>query len=80
MIAKTIFNQDAQTRQEVFSMCFSSIPSDPVMLYSYLNTKLRDQYHSFDALCEDLNLNQEEITAKLAAFDFHYDKEKNQFR
>ena len=33
-----------------------NIPNDPVMLYSYLNTKLRDQYASFDALCEDMNL------------------------
>jgi len=57
-----------------------NIPNDPVMLYSYLNTKLRDYYSSFDALCEDLNLNQDEILAKLAVMDFHYDKEKNQFR
>lgn len=57
-----------------------NIPNDPVMLYSFLNTKLRDHYHSFEALCDDMNLNEEEILTKLAAMDFHYDKEKNQFR
>ena len=57
-----------------------NIPNDPVMLYSYLNTKLRDYYSSFDALCEDMDLNKEEILSKLAGMDFHYDKEANQFR
>lgn len=57
-----------------------NIPNDPVMLYSFLNTKLRDFYESFDALCEDMNLDKEAILSKLASMDFHYDKEKNQFR
>ena len=61
-------------------MSYMNIPNDPVMLYSYLNTKLRDQYSSFDALCEDMDLNKDEILAKLAIMDFHYDTEKNQFR
>ena len=61
-------------------MTFMQVPNDPVMLYSFLNTKLRDQYSSFEVLCEDMNLNQEEILAKLAMMDFHYDAEKNQFR
>ncbi len=30
------------------------LPKDPVMLLSFVNTKLRDFYGSFDALCEDL--------------------------
>lgn len=57
-----------------------NIPNDPVMLYSYLNTKLRDQYASFDALCDDMDLSKDEILAKLSSMDFHYDEEKNQFR
>ena len=28
-----------------------NIPKDPVMLVSFLNLKLRDNYASFDALC-----------------------------
>lgn len=61
-------------------MSILNIPQDPVMLYSYLNTKLRDQYSSLDTLCEDMDLNKEEIIQKLSLMDFHYDKEKNQFR
>ena len=61
-------------------MSYTNIPNDPVMLYSYLNTKLRDQYPDFDALCDDMDLNKEEILAKFSIMDFHYDKEKNQFR
>lgn len=61
-------------------MTFDNIPQDPVMLYSFLNTKLRDHYSSLEALCEDLALDQEEITKKLASMDFHYDALANQFR
>ena len=31
------------------------LPEDPVMLLSFVNTKLRDQYASLDALCDDLD-------------------------
>lgn len=58
----------------------SDIPKDPVILYSFLNTKLRDQYSSFQSLCKDMNLDEQEILAILASMDFHYDKTKNQFR
>lgn len=57
-----------------------SIPQDPVMLYSFLNTKLRDFYSSLEALCEDMDLNQEEILTKLASMGFVYDEKENRFR
>ena len=55
------------------------IPQDPVMLLSFLNLKLRDFYGSLDALCEDLDLNKEEILNKMKQIDHTYDKEKNRF-
>lgn len=55
------------------------LPKDPVMLLSFLNLKLRDFYGSLDALCEDLQADAEEIKEKLAAIDYHYDAERNQF-
>ena len=58
----------------------SAIPKDPVILYSFLNTKLRDQYSSFSALCEDMELDEKEILSVLKTMDFHYDKTRNQFR
>ena len=55
------------------------IPKDPVMLLSFLNLKLRDFYTSFDTLCEDLNVDKQECIDKLAAIDYHYNAERNQF-
>lgn len=55
------------------------IPNDPVMLLSFINLKLRDFYSDLDALCEDLDADKEEIVRKLAAIDYHYDKEQNKF-
>ena len=43
------------------------IPKDPVMLLSFVNLKLRDFYSSLDALCEDLDADEKEITEKLAS-------------
>ncbi len=55
------------------------LPMDPVMRLSFVNTKLRDYYHDLDALCQDLDVDREEIVASLAVIDYHYDAEKNQF-
>ncbi len=56
------------------------LPKDPVMLMSFLNTKLRDQYDSLEALCDDLELNRDELTIRLQEAGFDYDPERNQFR
>ena len=55
------------------------IPKDPVVLLSFMNLKLRDHYKNLQALCEDLEVNEAEITHKLGLLDYHYDKEQNQF-
>ncbi len=60
-------------------MALTNLPSDPVMLLSFINLKLRDYYSSLDALCDDLDVPQQELTEKLALIDYHYDREKNQF-
>ena len=56
-----------------------NLPKDPIMLFSVINLKLRDFYSNLDALCEDMNVNKEELVAKLAAVGFEYDKEHNCF-
>lgn len=56
-----------------------SLPNDPMILVSYLNTQLRDFYPSLEELCKTLSVDQEEICTKLAAIDYHYQKETNQF-
>lgn len=56
-----------------------AIPNDPVILLSYLNTQLRDFYSSLDEFCISQDANKNEITEKLAAINYEYDPEKNQF-
>lgn len=55
------------------------IPKDPVMLLSYINLKLRDYYSSLNGLCEDLDVERQEIEEKLKAINYFYDGERNQF-
>lgn len=55
------------------------IPNDPVMLLSFLNLKLRDFYSNLDSLCDDLDLNKEEIIEKMNSIDYHYDEAQNRF-
>lgn len=56
-----------------------SIPNEPMMLLSFVNLKLRDFYSSLDDMCKDMDLDKEEIEAKLAAIDYEYNAEMNKF-
>lgn len=56
-----------------------SLPQDPVMLLSYVNTQLRDNYSSLDELCASLAADKAEIIAKLKGINYEYDAEKNAF-
>ena len=55
------------------------LPSDPTMLLSVVNTKLRDEFESLDELCDALDESKDEICAKLAAIDYHYHPDQNRF-
>ena len=55
------------------------LPQDPVILLSFVNTKLRDCYPSLEELCDDLQADQERLSEKLAGIDYRYDPERNQF-
>lgn len=66
------------TRRYIF-MEYSSLPKDPMVLLSFINTKLRDDYPSLDELCSSLCVNAEDIRSKLATIDYSYDEEKNRF-
>ena len=56
-----------------------SLPNDKMMLLSVVNTKLRDQYPTLDALCDDLGAEKSEITAALASIGYAYDPKLNRF-
>lgn len=57
----------------------SKIPKDPVMLLSFINTQLRDNYPSLEDLCASLDLDQASLIQKLSAIDYTYDNTRNQF-
>jgi biotin operon repressor len=59
------------------------LPQDPVMLLSYINTQLRDNYDSIESLAEGLDIPEsdlENIKRKLEAIGYRYDKAANQFK
>lgn len=58
----------------------ANLPQDPFMLLSVINTRLRDEYPSLDALCESEGISREELTQRLGASGFEYMPEINQFR
>lgn len=55
------------------------IPSDPVMLLSFVNLKLRDFYSSLEELCDDLDIPLQEIEDKLNLAGYTYDSAQNRF-
>ncbi len=55
------------------------LPKDPMMLFSFINMKLRDFYPSLDALCKDMDVNKEDIVNTLKAAGFEYNRELNKF-
>ena len=56
-----------------------SLPKDPYILLSFINTKLRDEFSSLGKLCENLNVEKEEIISTLEKIDYRYNSNKNQF-
>lgn len=55
------------------------LPNDPMILLSWVNTKLRDEYDSLGTLCEDLELDEDALRERLAAAGYFYDAEKRRF-
>ena len=55
------------------------LPEDPMMLYSFINMKLRDFYSNLDALCDDLDCNRAELENSLRSIGYEYDSGANQF-
>lgn len=56
-----------------------NMPNDPVMLLSYINTMLRDNYSSLDELSSSMGVDGEEIISRLGSIGYSYDAEQNRF-
>ena len=55
------------------------LPKDPMILFSFVNMKLRDNYASLDDLCEDMDIRKEDIIEQLKSAGFEYSSEHNKF-
>lgn len=61
-------------------MDITQLPSDPAILLSYINTRLRDDYpQGLDALCEDMGIDRAAIEKRLAEAGFEYNPSQNRF-
>ena len=58
---------------------YDSLPKDPVMLLSFVNTQLRDNYESFEAFVNAYQADAEAVIETLRSIDYEYDATINQF-
>ena len=56
-----------------------NLPKDPMMLMSFINMKLRDEYPSLDELCASLSVDRATLEATLATAAFEYNQQQNKF-
>lgn len=55
------------------------VPNDPVILLSFVNTKLRDEYPALSDLCSALDLPEASLRSRMAAIGYTYDPTHNRF-
>lgn len=55
------------------------VPTDPVILLSFVNMKLRDFYPDLEELCASEDIARETLEEKLSAIGYRYDPARNQF-
>ncbi len=55
------------------------IPGDPIILLSYTNTQLRDQYTTLEEFCKTNDIDEQTLRETLGSLDYYYDEVTNQF-
>lgn len=55
------------------------LPKNPVILLSFVNTRLRDEYDSLEELCAALDVSRSELEERLASIGYQYNEQTNQF-
>lgn len=56
-----------------------TLPKDPYILLSVVNTKLRDEYASLGELCAALDADESRLRRTLESVDYRYDPRQNRF-
>ena len=52
---------------------------DPYIALSWMNTKLRNDFDTLDALCEDINIDFHQLIEKMAKVNYAYSYKANQW-
>ena len=55
------------------------LPNDPVILLSFVNTKLRDEYDDLFDLCQTIDVKESDLIEKLSAIGYRYDETSKRF-
>lgn len=55
------------------------LPKDPIMLLSFVNTQLRDNYDTLEEFCSVYEIEKEKLVEKLKSVDYEYDEGQRQF-
>jgi hypothetical protein len=56
-----------------------NLPKDPIILLSYINTKLRDYYPSLEELCLSMSIDQSNLEHTLSTAGYRYERSLNRF-
>lgn len=56
------------------------IPKDPIILLSFVNTKLRDECKSLDDFCSTYEVDKASLIATLKNIQYTYNVAANQFK
>lgn len=57
-----------------------NLPKDPVMLLSFVNTQLRDNYPNLEELAAAYMTDAKSIEEQLGKIDYKYDRNTNSFK
>lgn len=57
-----------------------TLPKDPFILLSYINTQLRDKFPNLTELCEVLEIDEQDLKDRLNIIHYEYIPELNQFK
>lgn len=60
-------------------MALDNLPKDPMMLLSFVNTRLRDDGIKLSDFCAQFEVEEDIIKERLSAIDYTYDLELNKF-
>ena len=55
------------------------VPKDPIILLSFVNTKLRDECENLDIFCERYEVDMNYLVKTLGDMQYRYNPNTNQF-